>query len=148
MKVKSIKTASFKLKILTFLIVGSMLFSGCQLLLDEAVDCIAKVKPKLPTKDLATGKIDVEYFDSITASAINAPDDDIYSYYFDIIGRPPRGINYFIDHRRVYFSGFPTEKGIFSFSITLTIGEGVIIPADGICFSDDSTTKKYTIVIN
>ena len=143
-----VKTASFKLKISTFLIVSSLLFSGCQLLLDEAVDCIAKVKPKLPTKDLATGKIDVEYFDSITASAINAPDDDIYSYYFDFTGRPPHGINYIIDHRRIYFSGFPTEKGVFSFSITLSIGEGIIIPADGICFSDDSTTKKYTIVIN
>lgn len=148
MKVKLIKTKAFNLKILTFLIVSTLLFSGCQLFLDEAVDCIAKVKPKLPSKDLVTGAIDIEYSDSITASAINAPDDDIYSYYFEITGRPPHGINYFIDHRRIYFNGIPTEKGSFSFSIRLTIGEGVIIPADGICFSDDSTSKKYTIIIN
>ena len=89
-----------------------------------------------------------EYFDSLTASAINYKNDDDFNYYFDFIGRPPNGINYFIEHRRIYFSGVPTEKGVFSFSIQLSIGEGIIVPDDGICFGDDSTSKTYSITIN
>ena len=134
--------------IITFILLSALLFSRCQLFLDEVVDCIAKVQPKLPDKTLANGEVGVEYFDSLTASAINYKNDDDFNYYFDFIGRPPNGINYFIEHRRIYFSGVPTEKGVFSFSIQLSIGEGIIVPDDGICFGDDSTSKTYTITIN
>ena len=83
----------------------------------------------------------------IFVSYVDKNDDD-FNYYFDFIGRPPNGINYFIEHRRIYFSGVPTEKGVFSFSIQLSIGEGIIVPDDGICFGDDSTSKTYRITIN
>jgi hypothetical protein len=138
----------FHVHILNLILFSSLLFSGCELFLNEAVDCIAKVKPKLPDKNLASGKLGVEYFESIIASATNHVNDDDFAYYFDMMGRPPLGINYYIDHRTIYFSGVPTEKGEFSFSIKLSIGEGLVFAEDGICFSDDSTSKIYTIIIN
>jgi len=147
---KTVISNRFKLQFstLTMVLLTTLLFSGCELFLNEAVDCIAKVKPKLPDNNLAEGKLGIEYFETITASATNHVNDDDFAYYFNMIGRPPRGINYVFDHRKIYFSGIPTEKGTFSFSIDLSIGEGLVFNDDGICFSDDSTSKIYTIIIN
>ena len=100
----------------------------------EVVDCIAKVQPKLPDKTLVNGEVGVEYFDSLTASAINYKNDDDFNYYFDFIGRPPNGINYFIEHRRIYFSGVPTEKGVFSFSAECDKCDGYRLKLTKKCF--------------
>lgn len=139
--------AFFKLGMVFFILSTSILFSNCELFLNEAVDCIAKVKPKLPTKTLANGKLGIEYYDTLTASATNHVNDDDFSYYFDMMGRPPKGINFVVDHRTIYFSGIPTEKGKFSFSLKLKIGEGKVFAEDGICFNDNDTSKIYTIYI-
>ena len=130
--------------IITFIILNAFLFSRC----NEALDCIAKVQPKLPDKEFVTGKIGIEYYDSLKASAINSTDDDGFSYNFNITGKLPPGINYFIEHRKIYFRGVPTEKGVFSFTIVLSIGDSIIVTGDHICFSGDSTSKTYRITIN
>lgn len=148
MNVSKKSSGCLKLKMLWLFIFSSLLFSSCELLLNEAADCIVKVKPNLPAKNLVNGTLNVEYYDTIVASAINHVNDDDISYSFEMIGRPPKGINYYFDHRNIYFSGIPTEKGVYTFSIKLRIGSGTILEDDGICFSKNSTSKKYAITIN
>jgi hypothetical protein len=137
----------FKFPLILFLILTSILISSCEIFLNEAAECIVKVKPNLPVNNLATGKLGIEYYDSITASAKNHVNDDDFAYYFDMVGRPPRGINFYTDNRIIYFTGTPTEKGTFSFIIKLTIGAGTILEDDGVCITTDDTSRKYVITI-
>ena len=137
-----------KLTIVTILFFNMFLFLACEEIINEAFDCILKVMPKLPDKQLTDGEIGYKYFDSIKASEINESNDDSWGYSFVITGNLPTGVEYEIDHRTIFISGQPTKKGVFRFKVNLTIGNGLIENDDGICFSDDSTEKTYSITIH
>jgi len=148
MKVMINKNWFIRLNIVVIIMFNMFLFVACEEFINEALDCILKVMPKLPDKQLADGEIGYKYFESIKASAINSSRDDSWGYSFVITGNLPTGVEYDIDHRTIFISGQPTDKGVFRFKVNLMIGNGIMENDDGICFSDDSTEKTYSITIH
>jgi hypothetical protein len=141
-----------RLNITVAMLFGTFLFVACEEIVEviiiESIECILKVMPKLPDKQLADGKIWNNYFESIQASAINSSNDDSWEYRFVITGNLPSGIEYGIDNRTIFLSGQPTKKGVFKFKVNVSIGSGFVENEDGVCFSGDSTEKTCSITIH
>ena len=76
----------------------------------------------------------------------------LYTYYFFVSGNLPDGLESYVDNRKVVFEGVPLETGTFEFKIELNVGGGGNWDSetdtwdDGLC--TDSTSKKFTIIIN
>jgi len=140
-----------RLNITVAMLFSTFLFVACEEIIEEivieSIECILKVMPKLPDKQLADGKIWKSYFESIQASAINSVNDDSWEYRFVITGNLPSGIEYGIDNRTIFLSGQPTKKGVFKFKVNVSIGSGFVENDDGVCFDGDSTEKTYSITI-
>ena len=141
-----------RIKTVVIMLLSVFLFVACEEIIEEfiieSIECILKVMPKLPDKQLGDGKIWQSYFESIQASAINSVNDDSWEYRFVITGNLPTGVEYGIDNRTITISGTPTEKGVFKFKVNVSIGSGLIENDDGICFSGDSTENTYLITIH
>ena len=137
-----------RIKTVVIMLFSVFLFVACEAIIDEAFECILKVMPKLPDKQLVDGEIGYRYFDSIKASAINSSNDDSWWYNFKITGNLPSGVEYEIDNRTIYISGTPTEKGVFRLKINVRIGNGNIENDDGLCFSGNPIEKTYSITIH
>ena len=131
------------------MIVLSLMFfmSGCELLSEEINECINKVAPKLPPKNLVQGQVGVQYFESIQAEVKNA-NDDSFDYEFSLdSGSLPAGITYDWDGRLLKFSGTPTVAGTFKFKIKVRIPLSIYGPGDGVCFGKVYDRENYTITI-
>lgn len=122
---------------------------------EDIVDCIINVRPELADKALATGSFDNYYYDRITAQIKNEPRDNDYEYYFNVVGKLPRGIEVIYYDREVVFEGTPLETGRFSFEIFLEVnpyyntynydGNGNAYYDDALC--TDNTSKLYTLIV-
>lgn len=143
-----------KFKIQLVLLLSLLILIGC-----EKLGCEIIVKPLLPDKTFAIGKLDVEYFDKISASIKHSNREQDYNFYFDISGELPSGIEILADNfRTVYFEGVPVEKGTFTFYVSVEIeqryydedwgddDDAVLLnPTLEVC--NDTTGKEYTIII-
>lgn len=93
--------------------------SGCDILLDEALDCINNDEPKFDQATLPDAILNQEYSASLTASIRNNPFDELYHYAFDYIGALPSGID--TRHQRgseiLHFEGTPTRLGVYDFEL-------------------------------
>jgi len=136
-----------RLNIVVIIMFNMFLFVACEEIILESIECILKVMPKLPDKQLADGKIWLNYFENIQASAINSSNDDSWEYRFVITGNLPTGVECEIDNRTIFLSRQPTEKGVFKFKVNVSIGSGFVENNDGVCFGGDSTEKTYLITI-
>ena len=131
---------------------SALLVSGCA----ELIDCVASARPNIHSKNLATGNFGLPYSDFIEADVTNEPNDDAYIYYFSVDGNLPPGMTYREQNRRITIFGTPTMSGSFTFRVNLTVdppdyydgNNGFWDDSNQICFSDDSTSKEFTIVIN
>ena len=127
-----------------FLFMSFTLINSC----DDIIDCIIQKNPVLNDKDLKAGILNEFYSDYISAEIENEPNDDSYTYYFFVSGNLPDGLESYVDNRKVVFEGVPLETGTFEFKIELNVGgsgrEGS--ETNGLCA--DSTSKKFTIIIN
>ena len=148
MKATVNKNWLIRLNIAVVMFFSIFLFVACEEIIIESIECILKVMPKLPDKQLEDGKIWQSYFESIQASAINSVNDDSWEYRFVITGNLPTGVEYEIDNRTIFLSGQPTNKGVFKFKVNVSIGSGFVENDDGVCFSGDSTEKTYSITIH
>jgi len=148
MKATVNKNWLIRLNIAVVMFFSIFLFVACEEIIIESIECILKVMPKLPDKQLEDGKIWRDYFENIQASAINSVNDDSWEYRFVITGNLPSGVEYEIDNRTIFLSGQPTNKGVFKFKVNVSIGSGFVENDDGVCFSGDSTEKTYSITIH
>jgi len=129
----------------------SLTLSGCS----ELMDCVASARPNIHSKTLQMGHVGINYDDFIQADVTNDPNDDNYDYYFSVSGNLPPGMTYREHGRKVYFSGVPTQSGIYTFKVELTVdpeydyfeNEGFFEDGNHICFDDDTTTKEFTIEV-
>ena len=141
----SLKLPSTKLTMASISMI--FLFSSCQLFFDEIEECINKIVPKLPPKNLVQGQVGVPYFESIQAEMKNA-DDDAFDYEFSIeSGTIPVGVSYGWDGRLLKFSGTPKLAGTYKFKLKVRTPLVLSGPGDGICFGKVYDKQEYEIVI-
>ena len=69
----------------------------------------------LKDKDLKVGTVNEFYSDYISAEIKNEPYDNSYVYYFGVTGNLPVGLEWDVEHRKVFFEGIPLETGSFEF---------------------------------
>lgn len=142
-----------KNKLFTLLVIIPLFtLSGCS----ELIDCIGSSKPEIATNELRNGYVGFAYNESITAQVRNNSNDDSFYYYFDIEGTVPPGISYSFVGRKIYFTGAPTQTGVFTFKVNLKIeapedydddDDGIFEDDDRICFGNDTTQKTFTITV-
>lgn len=137
--------------IIIFIVSSSL--SSCE----ELFDCLWSVKAELPkSRSLKPGSVNVEYNETITASAKNSPRDGDFDYSFDIDeGNLPEGLSYRIDNRVITIFGTPTKSGTYTFlvSVTLTNPDSIDYDQlpfknDRVCFDSSLKTEEYTITIS
>lgn len=102
-----------------FIVALCLGLNGCEILLDEALDCINNDEPKFDQATLPDAILNQEYSASLTASIRNNPFDELYHYAFDYIGALPTGIS--TRHQRgseiLHFEGTPTRLGVYDFEL-------------------------------
>ncbi|HMB99595.1 MAG TPA: hypothetical protein VKN14_01015 [Flavobacteriaceae bacterium] len=130
-----------------YVFISLFFLTSCQ----DILDCIINRSPELPDKILETGLVNAFYSDFLNAEINNEPQDDDYDYYFELYGDLPEGIEMFVDYRKVYFEGIPTESGVFTFTIYLSVDPPLYYDYDTDEYEDSlcsySTSKDYTIRI-
>ena len=124
------------------------LLSGCELLNEEINECISKITPKLPDKNLRQGQVGVYYLETVDAFIKNA-DDDAFNYRFEIVkGKLPDGLVLGSEGRVFSISGTPTTEGTEEIQVRVELIDAISGPGDGFCFAKDYDREKYKIVIN
>lgn len=144
------KNIILRIYVLLFASSAFMLF-GCA----ELIDCVARARPNLHSKNLAVGTVGGNYTDFLEADVTNDPDDGAYDYFFSVDGDLPIGMTYHEQGRKVFFTGIPTVAGSYTFKVRLTVdppnyyddNHGFWDDNNRICFEDDTITKEFTIVI-
>lgn len=126
-----------------------LLFTGCDEIFEEVVDCIINRRPELSNNKLKGGRNDVYYSDKIWAEIKNEPRDDSYYYDFSFRGTLPNGLDVFFEDREVFIEGTPREKGTFQITISVSVDaryydeEGYL--EDPLC--GNYASKTYTLII-
>ena len=120
----------FRLSILLLPLI--LLFSSCELLSEELNECINKISPKLPDKNLRQGQVGVQYLETIDAFIKNA-DDDTFDYSFKLRDPLPAGLNYRIEGRSFVIFGTPTVSGTKEFQVRVELKDAISGPGDGFC---------------
>lgn len=137
-------SSSIKLIITALSLVFFM--SGCELLSEEINECISKIAPKLPDKNLRQGQVGVPYMETIDAFIKNA-DDDAFDYRFDVNGELPQGLTFNSEGRIFIISGTPAVAGTIEFQVRVELIDAISGPGDGFCFAKDYDREKYKITI-
>lgn len=129
---------------------SAFLLSGCA----ELFDCIASARPNIHSKTFATGTVGGSYTDFLESDITNEPHDNEYDYFYSVSGNVPPGMTYHQQGRKLFFTGFPTVAGSYTFKVTLDVDAPSDYSDDPwedgnrICFEDDNVTKEFTIIIN
>lgn len=124
-------------------------FSGCDKILEESLDCLVNKRPELSNNQLKTGRNDTFYSDRVWAQIKNEPRDDNYYYDFSLRGELPRGLEVYFEDREVFIEGTPRVKGTFSITISVRVDaryydeDGYL--EDPLCRSSDS--RRYELII-
>lgn len=121
----------------------------------ELIDCVASARPNIHSKILQRGYVGNVYTDFIDSDITNDSNDNDYDYYFSISGNVPPGLTYNQQGRKVFFTGYPSQAGSYTFRVKLTVdfpeyydpNQGIFEDSNRICFGDDTTTKEFTIII-
>ncbi|TPG41548.1 hypothetical protein [Flavobacterium pectinovorum] len=120
-------------------------FTSCE----TVSDCIVGIRPNLIAKELTAGIISIKYDDNITYEMLNTKTGEYGISSISIKDVLPPGINYsIVNNNKINFSGIPTTRGTYEFTISITVRPSTYNDdgTDDLC--GDSTSKKYKIVIN
>ena len=100
-----------------------ILLNSCDVLVEEILEgCNSYNYPVLSSNELKDGKVNEVYSDHVSAEIKNDPHDDSdYHYYFNVTNRLPDGMDYFIEGRKVFFDGVPTESGSFPVAVEVWV---------------------------
>lgn len=139
-----------RITLLVFVSSVFLLF-GCA----ELFDCVASARPDIHSKNLNIGTVGNTYTDFIDSDITNETDDDAYDYFYSVSGNLPPGLNYHQQGRKLFFTGYPSQAGSFTFEVRLTVdppdyydpNQGLFEDGNRICFGNDTTSKEFTIII-
>ena len=109
----------------TVILFFTLIFSGCDILLDEAFDCIDNDKPEFDIKSLPIAYLNEVYSQEIKVSIVRESNDSWYQYDFDISGDLPVGLELRTDQfsRVAEIYGVPVELGEYSFNLRVMVTE-------------------------
>jgi hypothetical protein len=131
-----------KIILLFFLLLS---FTSCETI----ADCIIGIKPNLISKELNTGIIYNKYDDNVTYEMLNTKTGEYIISSISIKEPLPPGINYSIVYNnKVNFSGTPTTRGTYEFTVSITVRPSAYNDdgTDDLC--GNTSSKKYKIIIN
>ena len=131
---------------LLFVIPFLLLSSSCEMLSDELGECVNKISPKLPKKNMLQGKVGEPYSDIISAYVKNA-DEENFEYAFSTQGNLPKGLNYRGTGRIFEIYGTALKSGIYSGKSKVDLRKLIKGVGDGFCFAKDADRQSYTIEI-
>lgn len=137
-----------KKHILLLFCLSIIAFTSCE----DILECVINRSPELPDKSFTVGYRQQMYYDEFDAEIKNEPRDNIYDYYFELVGDLPDGIDLYIDYRTVSFEGVPQNRGVFEFTLYLDVDPPMYYDEETGDYEDSmcsySTSKNYTITIN
>ena len=125
---------------------SSLLLTGCDALIDLAIDCIDHDGPEFNQTLLVSPVLNQVYAETITVSIDNEPLDDRFDYEFSLSGVLPSGILTEETGRRLIFSGTATELGQFRFEVFVEISNRNGNLASGLCFTTASRNFELTVL--
>lgn len=133
--------------LLTTLLVSTLL-SGCEQLIDLAIDCIDNDKPELSGL-LPHPILNHEYNEVVHVGIRNEPYDDQFDYQFTVSGNFPSGLQSESSGRDLRLFGTPIELGDFSFTIKVEVGGGgrigIADGTEGLCSTIDTKAYQWTV---
>lgn len=99
--------------------------TGCDILLDEAFDCIDNDKPEFNIKTLPLAYLNEVYSQEIKVNIVHESNDSWYLYQFELDGELPIGMELRTDQfsRIAEIYGVPVELGEFQFNLKVTVSE-------------------------
>ena len=125
-----------------FSIVLLLTLSGCEDLINSAVECSIK-DVKLESKTLRVGAIGRNYYETISANVKNDPNDDYYSYDFFIRGELQKGLQYYTEGNELVINGVPEEAGTIGFELTVE----VTLDDEALGLCTETTKKTYELIV-
>lgn len=125
----------------------STALTGCEQLLDYAIDCIDNDKPELSPATLPNPILNQEYFENIHVGIRNEPFDDNFAYAFTVSGNFPAGLQTESVGRDLRVFGTPIELGDFQFDVKVQVGEGSrgLSNVEGLCSTIDTQSYEWEI---
>ena len=125
-----------------FSIVLSLTLSGCEELINSAIDCSINGL-KLENKSLRIGAAGRNYYETISANVKNDPADDYYIYDFIVRGELQKGLQYFTEGNELVINGVPEEAGTIGFELTVE----VTVDDEGLGVCTKKTKKTYELIV-
>lgn len=129
----------------------ALLTSGCDILLDHALDCLDDDGPVFDRAILAAPVLNQTYEETILVKIENEPRDDRFIYNMDFSGDLPEGITGRqdgTDGRRWFLRGTPIETGTFNFRLFVSVDEpsGISEQNSGLCYTSRSGDFELTVL--
>ncbi|TPN86816.1 hypothetical protein [Aquimarina algicola] len=125
-------------------------FISCDEFLEDCIFFVSK--PNLRTERISEGRVGIEYYQVIVGEVRNEFGHYFYSFHVENL---PDGIRSFEVENKLILQGVPNEAGVFSVEITLSVEEDCYdsedddeFDCDNLCFSNDTDSKVYSLVIN
>lgn len=134
-------------RLLSVLLLGVSL-SGCDALIDAAIDCLDGDRPQFNRPVLPDPILNQAYREVIRASIRNEPFDDRFDYDFFVSGSLPTGVVTEIINREVLVIGTPTELGTFTLGLFVEVslpGRFGRRDASGLCSTQRSRNYELTV---
>jgi len=125
------------MKFFLLLLFTVLTFYSCETVIDEVFeDCLLfQAKPRMQSNTNPTGRVSTTYFSEIVGYVKNH-DDDNFNYDFELDGDLPNGLRYQSCENVFKIYGAPTETGVFSFDVIMTISQD-----ENVSSSDDSDSN-------
>ncbi len=113
---------------------------------EEVVNCIDWDGPTLDQRPLLPAYVGYFYSDTITASIDNEPNDDYFSYHFDLNGTLPPGIQLIGNpsQRAVILEGTPWQAGVYHFNLAVEVMDPSYPTVAGVTGYSDSSDLCFT----
>ena len=123
-----------------------MVLTGCDVLLDGALDCLDSDGPRFNKSVLTSPVLNQVYDDSVGVYVDNEPFDNRFDYRIELTGTLPPGINHTVVGRDVYFTGTAIEMGEFDFRLYVEIDDGADSFESGLCYRTRS--QNFTLNVS
>ena len=125
------------------------MFHSCEL----TDDCLFfEAKPRMSAITESNGAVGVTYFSEVIGSVRNHKDGN-FDYDFEINGNLPNGIRYEACDNLFKLYGAPTQSGVFTFEVVMSISQednvsnGDGTDSDDICPFNVQESKSFSITI-
>lgn len=129
------------------LLIATSWLSGCDVLLDAAIDCIDNDGPRLSPNVLPDPVLFETYSERVQVSISNEPRDDNFEFRFSLIGDLPEGMEFESAGRDFRLFGTPIELGVFNFSLRVVVTgtRNGFNDTSGLCTTVDTNNYVWTI---